>query len=498
LSSELLLESGFQTRFQKNFVMRKLTVILATIAVSSVHAGVISAEPLTKEQRIFGLVTIYCTAKQHFAYFEQVPELDWDQVFMDFLPLVEKKQSLLEYYRTLQRFIVLLEDGHTNVYLPNTLRNQMDNLPIILDYVENQWVVVERWPTDEILGEDIPPGTVVLEIAGINTSEYIQSRMIPYIAHGTIQGAQGRVNWGSFWRKNTEAKVKLSYPDGAVKTRTIKANRQSIGWNNELHKKYTSPLRLGPDFSTKKLDSGILYVRYRQCTKAIQEDFCKLILEMETVPQAMIIDFRGNPGGSTPEQSTAHLISSPIPYYQFKTRWSISYIDAQMSSQSGRDHKKAVLENKRKFMELPDRMHVDWFIVSDGKIELPPAEKNYDGKLVILTDNETGSAAEDMAVLLHAAGRATIIGEPSAGSTGQPLMIDLPGGGRARICTANCKYPDGKQFIGVGIQPDILVKRTIKGISEGRDEILAAAIEHLRSVKTDNQTDQMEIERPGK
>ncbi|MHC4575616.1 MAG: hypothetical protein ACYS76_16105 [Planctomycetota bacterium] len=45
------------------------------------------AQALGEEQRIFGLVTIYSAAKQHFAYFEQVPGLDWDRAFKEYLRL---------------------------------------------------------------------------------------------------------------------------------------------------------------------------------------------------------------------------------------------------------------------------------------------------------------------------------------------------------------------------------------------------------------------------
>ena len=48
---------------------------------------------LTKQERIFGLVTIYNAARQHFAYFEQVPELDWDKVLEEYLPKIQKEQT---------------------------------------------------------------------------------------------------------------------------------------------------------------------------------------------------------------------------------------------------------------------------------------------------------------------------------------------------------------------------------------------------------------------
>jgi len=439
-----------------------------------------NVQELTKEERILGLVQIYSTAKQHFAYFERLGDLDWDKAFKEYLPAVEKDQSLLEYYRTLQRFIALLQDGHTNVYLPKQIENRMDRLPLKIEYIQDQWVVTERFPVKEVLEEDIPVGSVVLKIEGLDANAYIEQNFFPYLAHGTIQGKRTAVNYRLFFQEGQEVKIAVKYPDGGVRDRTVFANRKTVRWTNELQGKYTPALRQGPDFGTKKLEDNILYIRYRECRDGIQKEFCKLILNMNVVPDAMIIDLRGNPGGNTPQQAVSHLVSSPFRLYQFKTRWSISYIDAQMSSQEDEAHKKAVLESKRTFMELPDKMNTDWFVISDGKTELPPAERSYTGRLVILIDNETGSAAEDMVVLLHGAGRATVIGEPSAGSTGQPLMIPLPGGGSARICTANVKYPDGKEFVGVGIQPDIAVNRTIEGIAKGQDEILDAAVKFFQ------------------
>jgi C-terminal processing protease CtpA/Prc len=437
-------------------------------------------ENLTKEERVFGLVTIYCAAKQHFAYFEKVPNLDWDKAFKEYLPLVEKQQTLLEYYRKLQSFIALLQDGHTDIQLPVNLQKQMSRLPLKLEYIQNEWVVTERMPSKEILQEDIPVGSIVLNIEKLPANEYIEKEFFPYLAHGSIQGKRTALNWQLFFQNGQKVDMTFKYPDGSVHSRIICANRKTIKWNDELHKKYTSSLSLGPDFSTKQLENNILYVRYRKCTNEIQEKFCRLIQDMNMPPKAMIIDFRGNGGGNTPEQAIAHLISSPISWYSFKTRWSISYIDAQMSSENNRDDKKAVLDGKRNFMKLPEKMDLEWFVVCDSNTQLQPAEKNYNGQLILLIDRETASAAEDMVVLLHAAGRAKVTGEPSFGSTGQPFILDLPGGGKARICTANCKYPDGREFVGVGIQPDILVTRTIQSITEGRDEILETAISYIK------------------
>jgi C-terminal processing protease CtpA/Prc len=39
--------------------------------------------------------------------------------------------------------------------------------------------------------------------------------------------------------------------------------------------------------------------------------------------------------------------------------------------------------------------------------------------------------------------------------------------------------PDGTEFVGVGVQPDVRVERTRQAIAEGRDLVLERAIQVL-------------------
>jgi carboxyl-terminal processing protease len=75
--------------------------------------------------------------------------------------------------------------------------------------------------------------------------------------------------------------------------------------------------------------------------------------------------------------------------------------------------------------------------------------------------------------------RATTIGQRSFASTGQPLPIDLPGGGSARICTKKDTYPDGRVFVGVGIVPQIEINPTVDDYLKGRDKVVEKAVEVL-------------------
>ncbi len=73
--------------------------------------------------------------------------------------------------------------------------------------------------------------------------------------------------------------------------------------------------------------------------------------------------------------------------------------------------------------------------------------------------------------------KAVVIGSTTAGADGNVSLIRLPGGISTYISGIGVYYPDGKETQRIGIVPDIEVKPTILGISNGRDELLEKAIE---------------------
>ena len=79
--------------------------------------------------------------------------------------------------------------------------------------------------------------------------------------------------------------------------------------------------------------------------------------------------------------------------------------------------------------------------------------------------------------------RGKMIGEATGGSTGQPLMITLPGSLMGRVCSKRDLYPDGKVFVGVGVQPDIKISPKVADVISGRDTVLEGALEYLKSQK---------------
>jgi C-terminal processing protease CtpA/Prc len=78
---------------------------------------------------------------------------------------------------------------------------------------------------------------------------------------------------------------------------------------------------------------------------------------------------------------------------------------------------------------------------------------------------------------LRVAPNATVVGSTTAGADGNVSQFTLPGGINTMISGIGVYYPDGKETQQIGIIPDIMIKPTIKGIKQDRDELLEKAIE---------------------
>jgi C-terminal processing protease CtpA/Prc len=110
-----------------------------------------------------------------------------------------------------------------------------------------------------------------------------------------------------------------------------------------------------------------------------------------------------------------------------------------------------------------------------------PRGKSYDGPVALLIDTRTYSSGETFAAALTLSDRAYAIGRTTAGATGNPVYVRLPGG-KARFSTGDWRYLDGSPLEGLGVRPDLEVAWTVEDLRAGRDPDLAAAEAHLLGV----------------
>jgi carboxyl-terminal processing protease len=98
-----------------------------------------------------------------------------------------------------------------------------------------------------------------------------------------------------------------------------------------------------------------------------------------------------------------------------------------------------------------------------------------DTPLVILVDGQSASASEMIAGVLKELGRATIVGERTAGALGGAIEVALPEGGMS-VTVERIKTPGGVEIENVGVGPDAPVALTVADMVRGDDTQLQEAL----------------------
>ena len=88
---------------------------------------------------------------------------------------------------------------------------------------------------------------------------------------------------------------------------------------------------------------------------------------------------------------------------------------------------------------------------------LSPASPWAKTQVIVLTSARTASAAEHFSTVMKETGRATLIGETTAGAGNYGRGFDLPGGFTAFIPFGHSYYPGTKGWEGTGVTPTVAV-----------------------------------------
>jgi len=454
--------------------MKKLLAALLFAIATPVWAQVDTVSNLSATEKTWGLTKFWSEAKYNFVYFDKT-KINWDSAYTAYLPQVLATKSTWDYYNVLKKFCALLQDGHTNVFEPNNLYKTSRYRQILIENFDQHFFVTnvgKESSAKEIIGSE------VISINNQPTQIWLKNNIIPYISAST-----------EHQRWNDAARMLFVDTDTTktwqLKLKTLKGKQidYQANWHTYRQNWY-QPIPQWERFQYKKIgDVGYLQINTFADT-AILGDFRKVLPELYTC-KAIIIDLRKNGGGNS--QIGADLLK------YFTTEKNIVG-----SVWKTRDHQaafnawgKAVLASnpqvdintlsnfRKKSVQVAQGNY--WFQGDTMQFENNLAVKRLEQPLVVLQSNNTASAAEDFLIMLSSLnGRATTIGQKSFGSTGQPLFIDLPGGGSARICAKRDTYPDGKEFVGYGIKPDLEVKRKVQDAISGEDSELKIALSKLK------------------
>jgi C-terminal processing protease CtpA/Prc len=401
---------------------------------------------ISVEEKTAGLAKLWSEVKFNFAFFHQVPDLDWDSLFVAYLPKVRETRSTREYYRTLAEMCAHLKDGHTRVTPPQELWDSLWAKPAIRTRLVEDRVLVVDVLAEALEEEGIVPGVEVLRIDGLPVRRYAEEKVMPYQCASTPQGLREVAYGYSLLSGPVDRKVKLALEDagGEIFTRSLERTRRQAS---------------RPVVEFRMLGGNLGYVALNSFgTEEVVSGFDSVFTLAEDAA-ALIIDLRENYGGNSSfgYQILGRLTGEPFTTTSWRSRQYIPTLRAWGMAPS-------------------------WYRPPVSTFQ-PGGGEPYLGPLVLLTGPQTASAAEDFCVAFRSMGRGVIMGEPTYGSTGQPLIVGLPGGGSAQVCTKHDTYPDGTEYVGVGIQPDIVVSPTVEDVRSGRDPVLDRAVAHLRGAE---------------
>ncbi|MEO6818991.1 MAG: S41 family peptidase, partial [Ginsengibacter sp.] len=110
---------------------------------------------------------------------------------------------------------------------------------------------------------------------------------------------------------------------------------------------------------------------------------------------------------------------------------------------------------------------------------IPGNPDYYKGKIIILVNENTISVGEFCTMIFMKAPKSKLLGTPTAGADGNVTYISFPDGTLVSVTGLGVYFPNGKETQRVGIQPDIIVKQTLSGYLNKKDEQLDKAIEYL-------------------
>ena len=383
-----------------------------------------AANALTREDRaeIFGQV--WKTINEEY-YDPNFRGADWRAVGERYRPLAESARTDAEFYGVFELMLSELRDAHTVFIPPGAARGEggRGSVGVKLGDAEGRVAVVEVEPGSKAAGLGVRPGQTLREVNGRPVEEHIA-----FLRSKLAGSSTERL----FRVKMLSA---LLYGGFLARPRTLGlTDFDGREFTVELHEEAGRPE--APNLTSRRLDSGAGYIRFRSWTPPVQDEFRRALAELKGA-RGLVIDLRGNGGGEgrVVQEIIGNFFTSETYSGGMRTR--------------------------------------------DGTVQKSyarPAADPYRGRVVILVDEESASASETFTAFMQEVGRARVVGRETAGSTlNRTGHREFKGGGRLLFSTRTYLTPRGRELEGVGVKPDVTVPLTLADLRSGRDAVLEAA-----------------------
>lgn len=424
-------------------------------------------ELLNQEERIFGLSLLWMEVHRNFPIRSRLAR--FDAAYLKAIERVAAEPDAARYYRELQLLLATLGDGHTFVRPPKGMRPARARPGMGLERIGD--VAIVSWVRSD-LTERIPLGSVVESIDGLAVGVAAE------LAAEAVSNATPQVRRDQSYRlalegeRGSAARVRLRTPAG--ESREIALIRGEA-WPDGVTAAALAP-EPAEALSFRWLQpSEIAYVDLRSFgSDAVYQRFREFLPQLATA-QYVILDIRENGGG---DSRVGYKLLS-----HFLDRAVLGSASAKVAYDP-----EALIGNARAvdgldYLSYPSQEPgTIRRALAPDVIEPCLASERIRGRLLILTGHRTVSAAEDFLVAAASIPHLRI-GAATAGSTGQPITIPLPAGGRAYILSKHDTFADGREFLGIGIAPDIEILPSVADAQQGIDAVLQRTLELIEQEK---------------
>ncbi|HKU78014.1 MAG TPA: S41 family peptidase [Pyrinomonadaceae bacterium] len=357
--------------------------------------------------------------------------IDWQMQRATFRPVAARAGKPHEFYDVLRQMIASLRDAHTRVYSPDEKFDWWNprfiTVGLTVREVEGVPTVLQVDQGSAAARTEIKPGDVIVSIDDQPVAEAIKQRL-------RYSGLSGETNAryravGSLFDGPAQSSVKITWANRKGKQKSVVLQRY---WNQR---------ELG--FSNQR-KGNIAVLRIDAFTQSVAVEFTKMLPAVLDGAEGIVLDLRANGGGDA--EAMADVASL--------------FLDEGTNLGRFADRSGASFELETFSKRL-------WRTPAPSQVKLP---------LVVLTSENTSSAAEIMVAALQTKRRAQVIG---TGTCGCVLAIRsrhaLPDGGVLDVSEFDYRTADGLRLEGAGVKPDQLIQTTRADIYSRNDRAFEVA-----------------------
>ena len=383
--------------------------------------------------RLLALYRYWTMINYYFPYKDQLDE-DWNKVLKNFIPEFAAAKDERAYVVAVTKLIAKVSDTHANLWGSGRAVNLLKGsytTPIQAKFIEDKLLVTGFYTDTLGLKDKMKIGEEVVAVNGRPIDELVKE-YLPLVAASNYS-TQLRDLPFNFLLRSHDPSIRLKLR-GEAGMRDVSLNLLQPGFRYP-NIDYTRP----GGYEIIAGDVGYLYpAKYKNTDlPAIKKLFANA--------KTMVIDMRCYPSDFMPFTFGDYIKKNDGPFVTFTAP----------------------------DLSLPGLFSFVPAIRNGGKGE-------FKGNVIVIVNSTSQSNAEYTTMAFQSAPNVRVLGSVTAGADGNVSRITLPGGLSTMISGLGVFYPDKSRTQRVGVKVDYPMTPTVKGIQEGKDELLDKAIEILR------------------